>query len=178
MPPEICPACETVAHCSIHGCIPITTTPMISLTLPYPISANRYWASRVIRVDGIAKAVTYVTKEAKDFREQVGWIARAAGVREPMQGRLDVRLRLYPHRPQDWARRARKLGPTWDDDVLCMDLTNCEKVLLDALNGIAFVDDKQVRRYSAERMEPDGKGARVELVLEQIAVEQPQEALL
>ena len=44
---------------------------MITLTLPYPISANRYWASRVITPrGGRPMAVTYVTAEAKDFKEQ------------------------------------------------------------------------------------------------------------
>ena len=38
----------------------------ISLTLPYPISANRYWASRVIRSKKTGKwlSMTYVTPEA------------------------------------------------------------------------------------------------------------------
>ena len=142
---------------------------MIRLTLPYPISANRYWASRVVNVKGRMMPMVYVTAEAKDFIEQVGWICRAAGVREPLQGRLAVHVRLFPNRPQDWAKRVKKLGAEWDDTVQCMDLTNCEKVLLDALNTIAFNDDKQVRRYLAERMEPDEKGARVEMTIEALA---------
>lgn len=152
---------------------------MIELTLPYPISANRYWATRVIPKPGAKPlALTYVTSEAKSYREQVGWICRAAGVRSPLSGRLDVRLQLYPHRPQDWQARMRKHGALWDDTVQCIDLTNAEKVLLDALNTIAFDDDKQIRRYLAERMEPDEHGARVVLRISQIAAVQPQEALL
>jgi len=139
---------------------------MIRLTLPYPISANRYWRTALV----CGRAQTYVSKEAKDFKEQVGWLCRAAGIRTPLEGRLEVRVQLYPNRPQDWAKRVKKLGPTWDDSVQCMDLTNCEKVLMDALNTLAFNDDKQVRRYFAERMEPDEKGARVEMTIEQLAV--------
>lgn len=142
---------------------------MLTLTLPYPISANRYWATRVVPKPGAKPlALTYVTSEAKNYREQVGWICRAAGVRSPLSGRLDVSLQLYPHRPQDWQSRMRKHGALWDDTVQCIDLTNAEKVLLDALNTIAFDDDKQIRRYVAERMEPDAHGARVVLRIAQI----------
>jgi crossover junction endodeoxyribonuclease RusA len=152
----------------------VTAENRIVLTLPYPISANRYW--RPVHVGNHISIVP--TKEAKEFREQVGWLARGAGVRTPLTGRIAVRLELYPNRPQDWKTRQRKHGATWDDTVQCIDLTNAEKVLMDALNGVAFVDDKQVRRYQAERMEPDEKGARVVLHIEPIVVEQPQEALL
>ncbi|WP_225784473.1 RusA family crossover junction endodeoxyribonuclease [Xenophilus sp. Marseille-Q4582] len=150
---------------------------MITLTLPYPISANRYWASRVVTVKGRQMPLTYVTPEAKTFKEEVGLKARAAGCRQPLAGRIAVHLQLYPHRPQDWQTRQRKHGAAWDDTVQCIDLTNAEKVLMDALNGIAFGDDKQVRRYSAERMEPDDKGARCVLTIEPIAAAAVQETL-
>ena len=146
---------------------------MLTLTLPYPISANRYW-----RPVNLGKHISIVpTKEAKQYREQVGWIARGAGARQPLQGRIAVDLKLYPHRPQDWKTRQRKLGAAWDDSVQCIDLTNAEKVLMDALNGVAFEDDKQVRRYTAERMEPDEHGARVVLTIQAIAEPAPQREL-
>lgn len=151
---------------------------MIALTLPYPISANRYWASRVVNVKGRMMPMVYVTSEAKNYIEQVGWLCRAAGIRAPLQGRLAVEVKLYPNRPLDWAKRVKKLGASWDDTVQCMDLTNCEKVLLDALNTLAFDDDKQIRRYVAERMEPDEKGARVEMRIQQLAVPVVQGDLL
>lgn len=146
---------------------------MLTLTLPYPISANRYW-----RPVNLGKHISIVpTKEAKQYREQVGWIARGAGARQPLKGRIAVDLKLYPHRPQDWKTRQRKLGAAWDDSVQCIDLTNAEKVLMDALNGVAFLDDKQVRRYTAERMEPDELGARVVLTIQAITEPAPQREL-
>ena len=85
---------------------------MLVLTLPPPVSANRYWATRVITPKGGSRpmALTYVTPEAKQYRKEVVWIARAAGARQPLQGRIAVDLKLYPHRPQDWKTRQRKLG--------------------------------------------------------------------
>ncbi|MEG0182003.1 MAG: RusA family crossover junction endodeoxyribonuclease [Stenotrophomonas sp.] len=138
----------------------------IHLTLPYPISANRYWATRVIPKKPRPLAITYVTDEAKQYKATVGLLAKAAGIRVPTAGRVVLHVQLFPNRPQDWARRARKEPHTWDDTVQCIDLGNCEKVLSDALNGIAWVDDKQLRRIVLERMEPDEKGARLEVVVE------------
>lgn len=138
---------------------------MIELVLPYPPSANRYWRTAVIS----GRAQTYPSKDAKQFKINVGKAAFAAGLRQPIAGRVSIEIRLYPKRPLDWARRVRKAPQTWDDDVQCIDLGNCEKVLSDALNGIAWHDDKQHRRILLERMEPDGE-ARVVVRIEQLAL--------
>jgi len=140
---------------------------MIILTLPYPISANRYWATRVVPKKPKPLAITYVTPEAVEYKRQVGLIAKAAGLRIPLDGRVRLTVRLYPARPQDWAKRAQRDPDGWDDSVRCIDLGNCEKVLEDALNGIAWIDDKQVRECHKYRCEPDGE-ARVEITIEAI----------
>lgn len=151
---------------------------MIRLTLPFPVSANRYWRTRVIPARGSQPAIvqTYVSPEAKAYREQVGWLVKAAGITKPLGGKLDVRVKLYPHRPLDYATRMRKLGADWDMTVQCMDLTNAEKVLLDALNTLAIEDDGLIWHYEADRMEPDGQ-ARVVLTIEPIPALVLQEPL-
>lgn len=143
---------------------------MIRLALPYPVSANRYWATRVIKAkeSGRQMAMTYVTPEAKAYKEQVAWLARQAGVKRPIEGRVALHLQLFPHRPLDWQTRMRKLGEAWDDTVQCIDLGNAEKVLSDALQGIVIGDDKWFWRITKERMEPDAHGARVVVSIEQI----------
>lgn len=140
---------------------------MIALTLPYPISANRYW--RPVKLGTHISIVP--TLEARAYREEVALMAKAAGVRKPLEGRIAVQVQLYPQRPRDWAKRAAKDPRTWDDDVRCIDLGNAEKVLSDALNGVAWVDDKQLRRILLERMEPDGP-ARVVLTITKLALPQ------
>lgn len=149
---------------------------MILLTLPYPISANRYWQSFV--PPGARRALVHLSNEAKAYRRQVDEICAQQGIVQPLRGRIAMAIRLFPARPQDWARRARKLGAAWDDDVRCIDLDNANKVLLDALKGVAFEDDRWVRRLQAERMEPDAYGARVIVAIAQLAIEQPQGDLL
>lgn len=134
---------------------------MIRLELPYPLSANVYWRSRVIKSGGTWRAMTYVSSEAVEYKRQVAAIARATGIVAPLQGRVQVHIELYPARPKDWAKRQRKDPAGWDDSVRCIDLDNARKVLYDALKGVLFEDDDRIFRDSAERMEPDGDVARV-----------------
>ena len=134
---------------------------MITLTLPYPISANRYWATRVVKMAGKPRAMTYVTTEAKAFKDQVAWIAKAAGVRAPITGRVAISYTLHPHCPQDALRRMKRDPYGWDDTVQCIDLDNAQKVLLDALKGVCMEDDKWVRRITAERGMPVDGGKLV-----------------
>ena len=147
---------------------------MIILTLPYPLSANKYW-----RPVHIGNHITIVpTKDAKEYKTEVQWRARAAGVRTPIVGRVVIDVKLYPHRPLDYKKRMRDFGASWDDSVMCIDLDNANKVLLDALKGVAIEDDKWVRKITAERMEPDEGKARVVLTITPRAIVTPQPSLL
>jgi crossover junction endodeoxyribonuclease RusA len=150
-----------------------------TLTLPYPVSANRYWATRVVKPKGRpAMAITYVTPEANEYKARVQAIALSAGIDKPLLGRVKLDIWLFPNRPQDWQTRQRKLGAEWDNNVMCIDLDNANKVLLDALKDVAFEDDKRVFQLLAQRMEPDERGARVVVRISPIVATQPQGALL
>lgn len=144
------------------------------LTLPWPVSSNRYWRSFVPK--GHKRAVVVLSDEAKAYKREVGWLAKAAGMR-PVRGRVHLDCRLYPALPLDAAKRMRKHGEAWHDTVRSIDLDNALKVTIDALKGIAYVDDAQVWKITAERAEPDGR-ARLVVCIEPIDVETMQEALL
>lgn len=150
-----------------------TARTMITLTLPYPISANRYWNSFPLG----KRIMTAPSAEAKAYKRHVEKIAKAMGIREPIRGRVRIDLQLFPERPQDWQRRQRKEGPAWDDTVRCLDLDNARKVVYDSLKGVVIEDDKWVRKDSGERMEPDEYGARLVITVTALQVEQPQTAL-
>lgn len=143
------------------------------------VSANRYWAHRVVKAKATGKwmAMTYVTPEAKAYREQCAWAASRV-IRQPLGGRIQLEAQLFPNRPQDWQRRVRKLGVTWDDSVQCIDLGNAEKVMSDALQGIVFADDCMYRRIVLDRMEPDDKGARLVVRITQLALPANSQASL
>lgn len=146
----------------------------ITLSLPYPVSANVYWRTSVRG----QFASTYVSGEAKKYKAQVLALARAAGVRTPIKGRVQIEIWLYPNRPLDWKKRQRDHGAAWDDTVRSIDLDNANKVLLDSLKEVVIEDDAWVRRIASQRMEPDEHGARVMVRISAIVVDQPQAALL
>jgi crossover junction endodeoxyribonuclease RusA len=122
----------------------------MKIIFPYPVSANRYW--RHISHPSTGRPITLVSKEAKAYREEVGWLARAAGCPAPVDYAIELRLRLVP-----------KGG-------VCMDLDNALKVMIDALKGILFVDDAQVRKIIAERADGDGR-ARLEVEIRKFVPE-------
>jgi crossover junction endodeoxyribonuclease RusA len=123
-------------------------------------------------------SLTYVTSEAKAYKQEVAWLAKSFGVRKPIVGRVAVDIKLYPKRPLDWLKRASKDPLCWDDTVQCIDVDNANKVLLDALKGVVMDDDKWVRRLSSERMEPDGEARVVVTVSPMAPPESPQGSLL
>ncbi len=124
--------------------------PVIRLDLPYPISAKRYW--KAITIPG--RTMMAPSREAKAYKADVQHLALLAGVRAPLVGRVELAVQLFPQRPQDWQRRMRMDGATWDDSVRCIDLDNANKVLLDAIKGVVIEDDRWVRKLTSERMEP------------------------
>ena len=103
---------------------------MVRLKLPYPVSANRYW--RIWRNKAVRSA------EATAYKSVVRRIAQEAGVM-PSEGSVAVWLRLIS--------KANKDGSA---NKTVIDLDNALKVTLDSLQGIAYENDKQVRRIVAE----------------------------
>ncbi|WP_231927866.1 RusA family crossover junction endodeoxyribonuclease [Caballeronia cordobensis] len=150
----------------------ITLDQRLTLTLPYPPSANRYWNSFVIQ--GHVQVV--VSAEAKAYRREVHWLLKLAKIREPIFGRVALTVKLYPKMPQDARQRMRKYGDEWEDSVRCCDLDNCLKILLDSLKGRVFIDDLFVWRLHAERGEPRAE-ACVEVTIERIPYVKPQQSL-
>lgn len=72
----------------------------------------------------------YTPRSTGDAEDEIGWAARKAGAKPTMDPvRLDVSLYM------------RKLKRNPDGDNVC-------KLVADALNGVAYVDDAQVVRWS------------------------------
>lgn len=180
--------------------VPVQGAKPITVTLPYPPSANRYWRTRVVfpkmekmaatYKDGGVKALyelltkesfvnTYPSEHGKAFKESVGWLLASAGIREPMKARrFQVDIQLWPHRPQDWKTRMRKDPLYWADTVQRLDLDNTRKAINDALNERVFADDKAIWKDSGEVMEPDGRDACVVVTITPLVKANPQGALL
>ena len=101
---------------------------MIRLILPTPVSANRYWrifGGRVVK-----------SAEARSYRAEVQIKARDV---TPLDGPVSVHIALCPELTKKGVASKTRL-----------DLDNCLKVALDALQGVAFNNDKQVVKLVAE----------------------------
>ena len=96
--------------------------------LPYPPSANRY-------LRHTARG-TYRTSEANAYRTQAQWLAKAAGFKAAA-GAVVVGVTLHP-----------KTAKTGQPSATVLDLDNCLKVAMDAMQGVAFENDKQVKQIS------------------------------
>lgn len=109
----------------------------VTLSLPYPVSANRYW-----RTNGKTGAV-YLSAEAKAYKREVRAIAIASGALNPMTCLVNVEVAFHA--------RMNKSGA---ESGVVLDIDNVNKVLLDSMNNLVYVDDKQVRRYLIEFSDP------------------------
>jgi crossover junction endodeoxyribonuclease RusA len=89
---------------------------MLKFRLPYPPAANHYLVH--------TRRGVFRTAAANDYREVVGWALVAMDI-EPLHGSLAVTIRAY---------RPRKSG----------DIDGILKVSLDAMNKLAYLDDKQI----------------------------------
>lgn len=108
----------------------------MTLTFPYPPSVNRYW--RTI-VKG-KRAFPILSAEAREYKARMA--TYAAGL-QPSQEPVSLTIRLY---------RPRKAG----------DIDGPLKPLLDALQGLLYVNDSQIVELHVTRHD-DKERPRVEV---------------
>lgn len=123
----------------------------VTLTLPEPPSANRYWRvfkGRVVKSKAAreyAKAVKAAAKKVlgdgpEDYSAWNGSESYFGTSRAPFTGPVIVTIH--------WCR-AKKMG----------DLANREKVVCDAVQGLLYVDDKQICELHMYRHESPRRGS-------------------
>ena len=115
------------------------------LTLPYPVSTNRYWrraGNRIILSDDGKKFKATVISE-------YGYLCKTTD--------KDVSLTIRIH------AKTTKKGIA---SKSCIDIDNCTKSVLDSLIGLVYVDDKQVKKLTIEYGEPVEGGATTVKVYE------------
>jgi crossover junction endodeoxyribonuclease RusA len=110
----------------------------IELELPEPPSANRWWRNFRGRM--------VLSKEARDYKAMVA--AGVAGVR-PIKGRVRIQI--------TWERK-RKSG----------DLDKRVGILLDALQGIAYANDKDIVKLEAERLDLPSRRGIVRVLCQEV----------
>lgn len=109
------------------------------IVMSYPVGGNRAWQQANGRVIPNPKAVAWKLQAAES--------ARLAGV-QVITGPVEIHCRLHPRLNKDGTPSKTRL----DCDAPL-------KLLLDALNGVAYQDDKQIVRIVAEIAHPVAGGA-------------------
>ena len=100
----------------------------------------------------------YTPKQTKEYENIVGWTARTVFKDNPSEQPFKVVLDIYLKLPQ----RTTHLEGSW-----CMkniDIDNVAKSVLDGLNGIVWLDDKQVVELSIRKYWSKEERIEVELI--------------
>lgn len=93
----------------------------------------------------LGKMQSITPEQTKSYEDLIRWSYRAAGGRYMGEATLQVDIQAFYPIPKSFNRQKRKeaqmedLRPTSKPDC-----DNIIKVVLDALNGVAYYDDKQV----------------------------------
>lgn len=111
-----------------------------SLVLPLPPSTNHLY----LGIMGTGRRV--LSRRAEEYKISVGKEALSQGVHRPLQGSVGVSMAFY--------------GLPVNADI-----ANREKALMDALNEIAWKDDRQIDFLALSRHKKDSRGARVEMLI-------------
>lgn len=97
--------------------------------------------------------------QTRSYEDLIRWSYKAAGGQYMGEKYIFVRITAYYPIPKSWSKKKKKeaieyiIRPTTKPDC-----DNTIKVVLDALNGVAYYDDKQVVSVSCEKLYTDGGG--------------------
>lgn len=118
----------------------------MTIQLPYPPSANRYW--RIFRNRAVLSA------EATEYKRVAKVTAICCGVKAPSSDDLlSVVVVLHPKQKRDGTA-----------SKTVIDLDNSLKVALDSLQGTVYENDRQIVEIHAAYGEPkDGGGLTVSI---------------
>jgi crossover junction endodeoxyribonuclease RusA len=102
---------------------------MIIVELPYPPSTNRMWRNYRGRM--------VLSDEGETYKAKAGWLAKAAGA-QCVKHDIALVVTLHPRTNKDGSASG-----------VVLDLDNSLKVACDSLQGIAYANDKQIKRLAA-----------------------------
>ena len=157
----------------------------MKLTLPYPPAVSRYWTTVVLptpvykmsRNQNDLRISTFPSPEAKKYKQHVRETFEKMRARnpldsslgemtEPFRGEVEISIRFYPpSRPR-----------AGEDPRTAQEMQSRIKILLDALQGFAYKDSRQIVKETAERAGTSSR-PRVEIEITPREIEIPLEFL-
>ena len=107
-------------------------------TIPVPKGRPKF-----SKIGGFVR--TYTPKKTQDFETEVREAAKQAMTREPLEGPLAVYLYFRLPIPQSYSKKRSAACLTGSErPTKKPDLDNLAKSVLDALNGVIYLDDSQI----------------------------------
>lgn len=109
--------------------------------IQFPINITPMGA---VRMTGRGKWVKPAAKRYLDYKAKIGWEAKKY-IKKPLSGPIEVTLAFYFPIPKSWSNQ--KKEDANDQQIMPLvkpDIDNCVKGIFDALNGIAWDDDRNV----------------------------------
>jgi len=126
--------------------------PELIIRAPYPISANRYWRIARNRIYKSPESMTYRNLIVAAYTDQ-----SRNGFTRIDTGPVSFELVLHP--------KTTKRGTASKTRI---DLDNALKVVIDAFNGLAYLDDKQITLINARIGDPVGGGGVTVIIRESV----------
>ena len=95
----------------------------------------------------VTRRGAYTPRQTRDWEKSVGWSAKARMNTGPYIGAVRVDMTVYYRPPKSWPaarREAAVKGSEYPTASGQADLSNILKGVEDGMNGVAYVDDRQV----------------------------------
>lgn len=108
------------------------------VTFEIPGKPQAKQSMRVARIGGAIR--TYQPQEVLNYHGRVATFARLA-IKEPLEGAVRLSLQVVVMTPASWSKKRKAV---LNRAVVRPDVDNVCKALMDGLNGVAWIDDKQV----------------------------------
>ena len=99
-------------------------------------------------------AIAYTPTKTKDYEDLIKqyFIMKYRGIK-PLDGRLSVTIKAYFGIPKNASKKQREeMLNNYISPVKKPDIDNIAKIILDALNKLAFNDDNQITKLNIEKV--------------------------
>lgn len=110
----------------------------------------------------VTKFGVYTPKKTREYERKIAEKYRETGC-EPFSGEVSVEVTTYREMPKSRPKKALSEPDTYKPDV-----DNIGKAVLDALNGVAYMDDKQVTLLVVRKMPRTRGGERLVVTVEEL----------
>jgi len=111
----------------------------ISIETSIP-TMNNYWRTTIVK----NRIHTYITPKGRQFKKALGWVAKVV-CDNPFENDCELKIKLF------FKNKNR-------------DIDNAIKPILDALQGVVYVNDVQVKKITVEKFKSKNDNLEIEVI--------------